>query len=211
MHKIFSEDSPVMQIFGRIADLFILNIAFLIFCLPIITIGPATAALYALTQKIKRNESPTVIKTFWTEFKRNLKQGILIQLFLMMGGVLVFTNFQCLTLLVELEANAFLCLTILFCLMVLISAFWLILVLVYPILSRFEGNVRKTISTAFLLAIRHFITTMQLSAIAALPLLSIALLGQVPIVLLVMVTFGFSGIAYLQTPCLLKLFKKYEN
>lgn len=46
MKSIFNLDSPVMTILTEIADLIILNLIYLFFCMPIVTIGAATAALY---------------------------------------------------------------------------------------------------------------------------------------------------------------------
>lgn len=46
MDKFFAYDSPVMQILMFIGDLIILNILFLICCIPIVTIGAAQAGLH---------------------------------------------------------------------------------------------------------------------------------------------------------------------
>ena len=46
MNTIFHPESPVVKWFERVADVMMLNILYLIFCLPVFTIGAATTALY---------------------------------------------------------------------------------------------------------------------------------------------------------------------
>ena len=43
--SFFNLDSPVMRFLTKVADLIILNILFLICCIPIVTIGAASTAL----------------------------------------------------------------------------------------------------------------------------------------------------------------------
>ena len=46
MNRLFNPDAPVMQFLSRIADLVILNLVWLALCVPVVTIGAATTALY---------------------------------------------------------------------------------------------------------------------------------------------------------------------
>ncbi|MBQ6393347.1 MAG: DUF624 domain-containing protein, partial [Eubacterium sp.] len=47
--KVFNADNPFWQIMDTVFDLFVLNTLWLVFCIPVITIGPSTtAAFYAL-------------------------------------------------------------------------------------------------------------------------------------------------------------------
>lgn len=51
MQGQFSMNSKVMQMLGRIEDLMVLNVVYVITCIPIFTIGAATAALYTVFPK----------------------------------------------------------------------------------------------------------------------------------------------------------------
>ena len=57
--------------------------------IPIITIGPATAALYYTVVKVVRRNRETVIKSFFHSFKSNLKQGILFTIFYLFYGAAI--------------------------------------------------------------------------------------------------------------------------
>ena len=48
MLSIFSPDSRFMRVMSRAADLILLNLCYLLTCLPLFTIGAASAALYAV-------------------------------------------------------------------------------------------------------------------------------------------------------------------
>lgn len=56
MRSIFNPESKFGQMMSFVADLFILNILFLICCLPVITIGAAQAGLYSAVQPLRDPE-----------------------------------------------------------------------------------------------------------------------------------------------------------
>ena len=53
--SFFSLDSKFSQIMGRVFDLMMLNIIFLIMCIPIVTIGANFTAMYYVTLKMIKN------------------------------------------------------------------------------------------------------------------------------------------------------------
>ena len=55
MRVKLSEDSPVVSIAEQISEVIIAGFLWLIACIPIITIGPASAALYYTIVKVVRN------------------------------------------------------------------------------------------------------------------------------------------------------------
>ena len=68
---------------GRVADLIILNLIFIVCCIPIVTIGPALTALYYMTLKMARNEETYIIRGFFKSFKENFRQAIVIWLIIL--------------------------------------------------------------------------------------------------------------------------------
>ena len=54
--KFFNYDSPFWSFMSRIADLVIVNILWLVFCIPVFTIGASTAAMYRVTLNLVRGE-----------------------------------------------------------------------------------------------------------------------------------------------------------
>ena len=72
--KFWAIDSPVMRVLGRLGDIIILNMIFVVGCIPVITIGTSLSALYAVAMKMARGEDPSVWKEFWKAYKTSDRQ-----------------------------------------------------------------------------------------------------------------------------------------
>ncbi len=96
MSNIFSYDSKLTQVLGYVADLFFLNVIFLICCLPIFTIGAAQAGLYTATrQMIDPNDERSVIKAFFRGFANGFgKISLISTFFLVLDVMLLYTLFM---------------------------------------------------------------------------------------------------------------------
>lgn len=93
MKNLFSYDSIIMRVLGFVADLFILNLIFLVCCLPVITIGPAQAGLYTAMRGLSDPEDDSsCLKAFFRGF-RNGFGNICIAwlLFLLLDAILIYT------------------------------------------------------------------------------------------------------------------------
>ena len=75
MDKLFNMDNKFFSFMGRAADLFMLNVVFVICCLPVVTIGASLTALHYVTLKMARNEESYIIRSFFKSFKQNFKQA----------------------------------------------------------------------------------------------------------------------------------------
>ena len=80
MNRMFNLDSPLWNILSKFCDLLILSTLWMLFSLPVVTAGPATAALYHSVHKSILEGSGYAVSTFWKSFRTNLKQGILLML-----------------------------------------------------------------------------------------------------------------------------------
>ena len=65
-------------LFRKIIPLIKLNLTYLLFCIPIITIGPATAALMKITKEFVREKPVFLFSDFKDAFKENFKQGFIV-------------------------------------------------------------------------------------------------------------------------------------
>ena len=72
----FDPDSKPMQVLGAFADMIVLNVCFLIGCLPVVTVGASMSALYAAMLRRQRGEGGGVFAAFWKDWKQNLRHGI---------------------------------------------------------------------------------------------------------------------------------------
>ena len=86
-------DNIFIRILSRIFDLIVLNILWAVFCLPIVTIGASTTALYSVTLKMVVNEEGYLFRDFWRAFKRDFKQSTSIWLLLLVLGIFFGIDF----------------------------------------------------------------------------------------------------------------------
>ncbi len=77
MNKLFGIDSPLMGALMKIGDLLCLSVLWLVFSLPILTIGASSAALYAAVYHCLRRGKPGLWKHFWNAFRENFKRSTL--------------------------------------------------------------------------------------------------------------------------------------
>ncbi len=75
--KILSQDSPVEAVLSRAFDLAVLNLLFLLTCIPVFTVGAAVTALYDVMLKLVRDEEGALIKGYFGAFSENFKKATL--------------------------------------------------------------------------------------------------------------------------------------
>ncbi|MFT8322010.1 MAG: YesL family protein, partial [Bacillus sp. (in: firmicutes)] len=93
MSPLLSLNNPVIRILSRIVDLILLNCLFILFSLPIITIGASVTALYSVTIKITKSEDSHIWKNFITSFRKNFKQSTIIWLMALVLGCILLADF----------------------------------------------------------------------------------------------------------------------
>lgn len=75
MRSLFNYESKVMQILLILADLFILNLVFLLCCIPLFTIGAAQAGMYSgLRRMLDPEDDRSVLGAFFKGFASGFKR-----------------------------------------------------------------------------------------------------------------------------------------
>ena len=64
LQGLFNYDNPVWRFIGKLGDLILLNLLWLICCIPVFTAGAATTAVYYVTLKLVRDEDDSTIRSF---------------------------------------------------------------------------------------------------------------------------------------------------
>ena len=87
---LFNPESWLWKPLGYLGDLVMLSLLWAVFSVPIVTLGPASAALYDTAVHSIRRKEDTVIARFLSTFKRELKQGVLSTLLVLGLSALFF-------------------------------------------------------------------------------------------------------------------------
>lgn len=64
--------------FNKFWTMFTMNLIYVLACLPVVTIGPATAALTSMMRNVYLERPQFIWHDFWREFKKNFKQSFVI-------------------------------------------------------------------------------------------------------------------------------------
>ena len=90
MRSAFNPESLIWKPLGVLGDLVMLSLLWTVFSIPLVTLGPASAALYDTAVHSIRRKEDTVLARFFSTFKRELKQGVLSSLIVLCAsGVLL--------------------------------------------------------------------------------------------------------------------------
>lgn len=206
MDRLFNMDNKFFTFMSRVADLIILNLLCLVCCIPIVTIGPSVSAMFYVTLKMVRNEESYIVRGFFKSFKQNLKQGILINLIMLAAGVLLAIDIS-----ICRGTAGSLGKVLIVVFMMILVIYLMLFMYIYPVLAKFYNTIRNTFINAFLMSIRHLPYTVLMILISAAPALVLFIpSAQVQsTVILLLVLLGFSGIAYINSHFLVKIFDKY--
>ena len=74
MAGFFNYDNAVITTINKIVDMILLSIVYVILCIPIITIGPATTALYYAVVKMLEGKGLTLLENFLKVSKKTLNK-----------------------------------------------------------------------------------------------------------------------------------------
>lgn len=80
MKGIFGYDSPLMGALTTIGDCIVLSVLWIIFSLPVVTIGASTTAFYAAAYHAVRKKDAALWSSFWGAFKENFRRSTLLWL-----------------------------------------------------------------------------------------------------------------------------------
>ena len=196
MGGLFSMDGIVYKVSSLIWDLFLLNLLWFIFSIPLFTIGASTTALFYVCGKRVNGEEGYIFSDFLKSFKMNFKQSTIIWLILTTVIGVLIADFFAVRYMGDLGEKLRIVFIVLFAEVIIVSLY------LFPILSKFYIKTMNVIKYAFFMANIHFLTT----------LLCIALMAAIAFLVY---KFGFfmmfmvSGYAYIASFMFQRIFYKY--
>ena len=143
MDRLFNMDNKFFTVMGHVADLMILNIVFLICCLPVVTIGASLTALHYVTLKMARNEESYIVRSFFKSFKQNFRQATIINLIMLAVGAVLYVDLNIVTNMTGSMSK------VLYILLIAFAFLYLIVFLyIYPVLAKFYNSIKNTFRNA---------------------------------------------------------------
>lgn len=200
-------DNVVMRALGKIGDMICLNVMWLICCIPIITIGASTTALYTVMLRMVKNEEGYIFRGFLKAFKSNFKQSTLIWLILLLLGIVWTVDFRVAGF---MPGMAGIILRAIF----LALGFILLSVMIYifPLTARYENGIKATFKNALILIVAKLPYTFLMAAIVVAAVFAslwsaFTLLFSLPLWLII----GGALIAWVNSYILRRVFVVFEG
>lgn len=206
MGKFFDLDGPFISGLSKMADIFILNLLFILCSLPVFTIGASCTAMYYVTLKMVKDEESYIAKSFFKSFKQNFKQGTVIWLIMAVIGTVIYLDSKVMNgdyagvIVPDGMAKV---MSVIIMASAILYAFTFSFV--FPVLARFDNTVKNTIKNALIMSIRHLKSTIFIVIIDVLPLIVIYFVPRA----LILVFFALALCAYCNSYFFVKIFKLY--
>lgn len=206
MSQLFNLDGRLFKFLSKAVDLVILNFLFLLFCIPIITIGASVTALYSVLIKMVRDEDKYIVKSFILSFKRNFPQSTIVWFVMLAAGFLLLVNIIFLGNLSGVPKIFFASMLIIFGFVYLC-----ILLFIFPYMARYKDTIKKSLLNSLLIGLSNFPYLLLLLILTVVPVIfvfssSIGFLSGV-----YFGTFGgFALFAFFYSYIFRKAFSKYE-
>lgn len=207
MNDLFHPDNPVMRFLTRLFDLILLNILFVICCIPIITIGASVSAAYQVIFKIIDKKDPYIVKNFFSAFKENFKQATLLWILLLIAGLCI--NAALFVIYNVLDKKFEFLLILVFLLFFIVVS---VAVYAFPLMSRYQNNMTQLLKNALSISVTNIPATVIIAVfpLGLLYMTSVFDMNLATVCCLVSI-IGCSVIMYISSYVLLHIFKKFEN
>ncbi len=202
--KLYSENNELYTALNKLGDLVLLNVLFVVSCIPVITIGAALTSMYSVTNKMVQQENIKIFSDYKNAFIKNFKQATLIWIFILVAIFILIADIQIL----GVFQNSILLGLILGVILLL----FMITSYIFPLIACFYNTTFMYIKNALLLACLNIVKTLVILVVNVLPFLVLftsGLLAQFGYFIYLLI--GFSATAYLVMKLLSKVFKKYVN
>lgn len=200
----FNQNSPFLKMITTVIQFIILNICYILSCIPIVTIGAATSSLFFVTLRYADQEKGYLVTDFFKSMKNNWLQSTLAFFILFLPAViLIFSGIFWISI-----KDLFL--TTLVGVVAIIIAFYLLLALLYSLvlIGRFDTTLKQAIKNALYLPL---VETFRSLIIVIGGITFFSLITIIPGLKIIWILFGFSFVSYCYAFLFLAIFKNYEE
>jgi uncharacterized membrane protein YesL len=195
-------DSRALNGFSTFLTFVVLNLLYIVLCLPVVTIGAATSALFEVTIRYSDDESGRPLKDYLPAFRANFGRSSVLMLCLLLPAALLGFSSVFWFAHPALFAGVAGVLAI-------IGAVYLFAAFLYAMaqVAYFRNTVRQTLRNALLLPAAEPVRTLGLLLI---PVTAVALTILFPPVGFLVLTIGFSVGAYATAFLFRSVFARHE-
>lgn len=162
MKNLLNPEGKLILLCTKIAYSAYLNVLWFLCCLPVVTAGASTTALFYVTLKLAKDEEGNITRSFFRAFRQNFRKATVIWLLLLAGGIVlaldgyVFYHMHAENALWAVGTAIFL---------VALAAYAIVLMYIFPLLARFENTVKAMFLNSIMLGMRFLLCTVLMAVI----------------------------------------------
>ena len=165
--KFLSYDSPFGQLMMKLCYSCCLNILWFLCCIPIVTIGASTTALYYTSLKIVRGEDHSLARMFFKSFRENFRQSTVLWLILLAAGLFLGADGYLVYRLRATSTGAPAVLWTLILALIIAAAvvYVIVLLFVFPLVASVSNTNWAMLKNSFLIGTRYLFCTILVFAV----------------------------------------------
>lgn len=205
--SLFKLDTPFMRFCEKLGDVVLVNILFVLTCLPLLSQGLAKIALFETMEKVRKERRLSILSLYFTSLKKHWREGLAL------SAIELFISLICLiNILLFAQTPGLLFQIIRLLSVALLILFQLVFLVLYPLASHKVWSLVSLFQTSFLLLSLNFPWFFLLAAIFIL-MISLALLSGMSLLftLFFLLMIGVSLWSWLQLAILDKVLARYPN
>lgn len=165
MGEFFNPEKGIWVWLSSLVDVVGLSVLWIALCLPVVTAGPATAALYYTVVKCVRRRESGAFGYYFRSFRQNFKTGVLTVLIVLPAAALFLGGYSVMRWYgTRLGGTAYLLYVVYYFALFLPAG---VLCWLFPLLGRFEYGTVGLFRTAFQLTIAHLPSTVVVVLLTA--------------------------------------------
>lgn len=191
--KKMNIENPFFEFMGRVGDVMLLNLFFLIFSLPVFTAGASFAALYQSYDDMENGGFVSAFRSFYGAWKKHFRTGVKTWLCLLLTGIILLFDLIFLGSVGGRGIWKFISVGT-GCLLVL----WeMVFAYVFPVIVKQGGNVKEILRCSLVLAVSNLPYTVVMAVLNSGVLLCFAAGGSFLVLAApIYLVFGFSLTVY---------------
>jgi uncharacterized membrane protein YesL len=201
----FDNDSVFGRLMTKCGIVIAANMMFVLFSIPIVTIGASMCGLYHVMLKMRRGDGDiNPFRQFWAGFKGNFKQATIAWLIAAALFLFGYMDYRiCCTATGVISNMQFI--------FVALGIVWAILVVyLFPTITAFSNKLGKLVTNAIFFAVKNPLKAILAVLLYALPL-AVTVLAEwlQPLFAFVWTFFGFGLLAFIESKLFLSEFEPY--
>jgi len=198
MRDFFSLDGPFNKYGGMVADMIILSFMWLLFSIPLVTIGASTTAMFYVSTRRIANREGYITRDFWEAFKANFKKATIIWLICIVLAWLIWFNLS------NIDVVGSMGVIIYPAQIIIIVEMALMAVYIFPMTARFDMSIKQIFKSCFYMANRHLLTSVTCVILVVAIVLSFIIMPPLTLFL------GPGLYAWMASHMVIRLFKRYR-